>query len=100
MLQGGSKGPRYVWPLLLLKNNKIADCWTTAEAKEKMIKYLESFKFEKKTDVHLTKFKNNQILLNKISHKFLVTTKLFTRKNIHIKILKKRAVPLTAKKVI
>jgi len=26
----------------------------------------------------LTKFKNNQILLNKIGHRFLLTTKLFT----------------------
>jgi hypothetical protein len=69
-LQGGSKGPRYVWPLLQLKNHKIANSSTTAEAKEKMSKYLESFKFEKKTDVHLTKFKNNQILLNKISTHF------------------------------
>jgi hypothetical protein len=31
-----------------------------------------------KHDIHLTKFKNNQILLNKISHRFLPTTKLCT----------------------
>jgi hypothetical protein len=98
-LQGGIKGPRYVWPLLLVKNHKIADCSTAAKAKEKISKYLESFKFAKKTDVHLTKFKNNQILLNKISHKFLVTTKLFTRKNIPIQNLKKCAVPLTQRKL-
>jgi hypothetical protein len=28
--------------------------------------------------VRLTKFKNNQILLNKISHRFLLTARLFT----------------------
>ncbi len=29
-------------------------------------------------DAHLTKFKDNQILLNKICHRFLLTTKIFT----------------------
>ncbi len=33
--------------------------------------------FRKKLDVCLTKFKNNQILLNKICHRFLGTTKLY-----------------------
>jgi hypothetical protein len=33
-------------------------------------------------EVCLTKFKNNQILLNKISHRFLMTTKLFNESNI------------------
>ncbi len=36
--------------------------------------------------IFLTEFKNNQILLNKISHKFLLTTKLFTwQKNLTVK---------------
>ncbi len=30
------------------------------------------------TNNSMTKFKNNQILLNKISHRFLLTAKLFT----------------------
>ncbi len=32
-------------------------------------------------DVHLSRFINNQILLNKISQQFLATTKLFTWRN-------------------
>ncbi len=35
-------------------------------------------------DMCLTKFKNNQILLNKINHWYLVTAKLFTEWNIPI----------------
>jgi hypothetical protein len=38
---------------------------------------LESLEF-KKIDVGLTKFKNDKILLYEISHRFLLTTKLFT----------------------
>ncbi len=34
--------------------------------------------FWKFFNVRLTKFQNNQILLNKISHRFLMTTKLFS----------------------
>ncbi len=36
---------------------------------------LESLEFQKNFDARLTKFKNNQILLHKISQKFLLTTK-------------------------
>jgi hypothetical protein len=36
---------------------------------------LEALEFYKNFDACLTKFKNNQILLHKISHKFLLTTK-------------------------
>jgi hypothetical protein len=39
---------------------------------------LESLDFLEFFDEGLTKFKNNQILLNEISHRFLPTTKLFT----------------------
>jgi hypothetical protein len=39
---------------------------------------LESLEFYKFFDVCLTKFKNNLIVLNKISHSFLLTTNLFT----------------------
>ncbi len=62
----------------LMKNHKIAINSTTAKARGKnkhlfgILGILEFF------DVCLTKFKNNQILLNKISHIFLLTTKLFT----------------------
>ena len=43
-----------------------------------MSKELLSLKFYNFFDVSLTKFKNNQILLNKISHRFLLTIKLIT----------------------
>jgi hypothetical protein len=59
----------------VVKNNKIAKHSTTTKAKEKISTDLESLEF---FDVCLTKFENNQILLNKISHVFLLTTKLFT----------------------
>ncbi len=46
---------------------------------EKKIRtYLESLEFQKFFDIRLTEFENNQILLNKISYRFLVTTKLFS----------------------
>ncbi len=38
----------------------------------------ESLEFSIKFDVSLTEYKNNKILLNKISHWFLLTTKLLT----------------------
>ncbi len=59
----------------LVKNHKIAKNSTTTKAREKLSKVLESLEF---FDVSLTKFKNSQILLNKISHRFLLATKLFT----------------------
>jgi hypothetical protein len=54
----------------LAKNHKIAENLTTTKARAKIRRYWESFEF---FDVCLTKFKNN-----KISHRFLLTTKLFT----------------------
>ncbi len=35
-------------------------------------------------NAHCTKFKNNQILVNKFSHQFLATTKLFIGWNMSI----------------
>ncbi len=62
----------------LVKNHKIAYNSATNEAIEKITMYLESLVFYNFFDVCLTKLKNYQILLNKISHGFLVTTKLFS----------------------
>ncbi len=56
--------PRYVW---LMKNHKIAKNSTNTIAGTKISTYLESLKFQEFFDVRLTKFENNQILLNKIS---------------------------------
>jgi hypothetical protein len=60
----------------LVKNNKIVNSSATTEAREKISAYLESLEFQKFFDACLTKFENYQILRNKISHRFLVTTKL------------------------
>jgi hypothetical protein len=62
----------------LVKNHKIANNLSTAEARAKLSTDLESFEFQKFLDVCFTKLENSQILLNKISHRFLVTTKLFS----------------------
>jgi len=62
----------------LAKNHKIANNATNPEAREKISTDLESLEFLKCFDVGLNKFRNNQILLNKISHRFLLRTKLFT----------------------
>jgi hypothetical protein len=57
---------------------KVANNSTTAEAREKIGTDLESFKFYKFSDACLTEFENYQILLNKMSHRFQVTNKLFS----------------------
>ncbi len=62
----------------LVKNKKIAKYLTIAKAREKISTDLESLEFKKFFDVCLTYIKN-QILLNKISQKFPVTIKLFSR---------------------
>jgi hypothetical protein len=56
----------------LLKNNKIAENSTTAKAREKTNTDLESLDF---LNLCLTRFENNQVLLNKF--RFLLTIKLF-----------------------
>jgi hypothetical protein len=61
----------------LVKNHKIANNSTTNKARLKISTYLESLEFQKCIEVYLTKFKNNQGLHNKISQRFLLTTKLF-----------------------
>ena len=53
----------------LVKNHNNAKNSTTTKAREKISTDLESLEFEKNFDVCLTKFKNNQILLNKITHR-------------------------------
>ncbi len=60
----------------LVKSHKIGNSAIT-KAREKLSTDLESVEFNI-FYVHLTKFDNYQILLNNISHRFLMTTKLFT----------------------
>jgi hypothetical protein len=62
----------------LVKNRKNGNNSATTEAREKVSTYLESLEFQKIFDVSLTKFENHQILLNKMNHRFLVTTKLYS----------------------
>ncbi len=57
----------------LAKNHKIANSSTTTKAREKINTYLESLEF---FDICFTKFWNNRLLLNWISHWFLLSTKL------------------------
>jgi len=61
----------------LAKNPKIAQDSATTEAGEKICTVMKSVKFQKFFDMCLTNFENYQILLNKINHRFIVTTKLF-----------------------
>ncbi len=58
-----------------VKNHKIAKNSTIAKAREKISADLESLDFYQKIEVCSTKFENNQILLNRISDRFLLTTK-------------------------
>ncbi len=58
----------------VVKNHKIAIYSAMPEAREKISTYLEFSEFQKFYDACLTKFKSNQILLNKIGHRFLLTT--------------------------
>jgi hypothetical protein len=77
-MPGGSMVPRYVWQtLIIVKNHKMAKISTITNAIEKINTHLESLEFKKYFDVCFTKFKYNQILLNKIGDRFLLTTKLF-----------------------
>jgi hypothetical protein len=50
----------------------------TLKLEKKINTYLESLEFQKIFDVGLTKFENHQILLKKMNHRFLVTTKLYS----------------------
>ncbi len=62
----------------LEKNHKIAKNSTTIKAREKISTDLEFLEFYKEFDACSTTFENNHILRNKISHRFLLKTKLFT----------------------
>ncbi len=66
----------------LVKNHTIAHNLTTTKAREKISAHMESEEFWELIDVSLTKFKNNHILLNKISRRIIPTTKLFTGRKI------------------
>ena len=62
----------------LVKSHKIANISATTEGTEKNKHIFGILKNRNFLNVCFTKFENYQILLNKISHRFLVTTKLFS----------------------
>ncbi len=61
----------------IVKNPKIAKNSTTTKAREKISTDLESLEVKKFFDECLTTFKSDLIWLNTISHRSLLTTKLF-----------------------
>jgi hypothetical protein len=71
--------PDMFWNCYLVKNHKIAKNSTTTKAREKLITDLESLEFKIFFDPRLTRLKKKLNLLNKFIHRFLLTTKLFSR---------------------
>ncbi len=70
-------GASYVLQLLFCKKNHKIPKNSKTTAREKLNADLESLEVQKNFDVCLTKFENNKILLDKIRHRILLTTKLF-----------------------
>jgi hypothetical protein len=68
--------PGMFYNFYLVKNHKITNNSATTEPREKNKHFFGILRI--KNDVCLTKFEIYQISLNKISHRFLVTTKLFS----------------------
>ncbi len=59
-----------------IKNHRAAKNSSTTEAQEKICEDLKSVEFQKNLDTRWSQLNNNLILLNKISHRFLFTTKV------------------------
>jgi len=59
--------PDMFWNFYKVTNDKIANNSTTNKARKKISTYLAFLEFYKTFDVSLNKYKNNQILLCKIS---------------------------------
>jgi hypothetical protein len=57
-----------------MENHKTANNSATTKAQENICADKESQKIRKNFDACLTKFKNNHSLLNKVSHRLVVTT--------------------------
>ncbi len=70
-------GSQICFATFLAKNHQIAKNSTITKAMEKISTDYRSIEFWEFLYACLTKFKNNQILLNKISHRILLTIKLF-----------------------
>ncbi len=61
----------------IVKSYKIANNSATTDARVKISGDLEFLEIKINFDIRLTKFEIYQVLPNKFSHRFLVTTKLF-----------------------
>jgi hypothetical protein len=83
-----------------VKKYKNANNSTTAEAQEKSNDTFEIPRILKFFDVCFNKFKNNPILLYKISHQFLVTNKLIIYWVIHLQGAKVCAALVTATSIL
>jgi hypothetical protein len=80
MVPGNYMGPEDVLRHLLSGRVQTAYNSTTTKARAK--NKHKSLEFTKNIDMYLTKFENNKTLLNKMSHLFLETTKLFSARNV------------------
>jgi hypothetical protein len=77
---GGSNVPGYVQPLLFIEKSQNCQYLNNHRGKRKNKTRFRILKIIF-LDECLTKFKNNLIILNKISHRFILTLKLFTEPN-------------------
>jgi hypothetical protein len=67
--------------LLLSKNNKIAYNSTTSGGREKNKRIFEILAILEKNSTYFTHLNNDQILSREVSHRYLVTAKLFAGQN-------------------
>ncbi len=85
---GGSMGPGYVLLFYIVKSHNISNNRTNTEVKEKNKRRLKIFRMlgvffiSMHHSVHPNK--KNQFLLDKISQWFLVTSKLFSGRNVDV----------------
>jgi hypothetical protein len=77
MSPGDSMGLRYVVLLLSVNSHKIDNNSTTTKAREKKLSHIWNPNNFRHFLIYVTRFENNKLLLDKISQRFLLTTKLF-----------------------
>jgi hypothetical protein len=77
LLRGGSMSPTYVLQPLFSEKSQNCQKPNNHQSQRKNKQRFEILRISEIIDVFLTKFENYKILRNKISHRFLVTTKLF-----------------------
>ncbi len=70
--------PNMFWNFYFVKDFKIANNSNNHYNERKISTYVESLELYKFFDTCFTRLKTNYLLLIKISHRFILTTKLFT----------------------